>query len=121
MAVRTCPHCGTEIPALMAAARSNGLECPKCGALLEVAPGARTISSFAGLLAGLIAWELSRNSDGILGGVLPTLYAFLAFGVVSPLVLMLAANFRNAPAEPAALEPPHYGGPTSSPGHASTH
>jgi hypothetical protein len=32
-----------------------------------------------------------------LGAVLPTLYAFLAFGIVSPLVLMFTANLRNAP------------------------
>jgi hypothetical protein len=30
-------------------------------------------------------------------------YAFLAFGIVSPLVLMFTANLRNAPALPAPL------------------
>jgi hypothetical protein len=37
---------------------------------------------------------------GDLGGVLPTLYAFLAFGAVSPLVLMFTANLQNAPEVP---------------------
>jgi len=50
---------------------------------------------------------------GDLGGVLPTLYAFLAFGIVSPLVLMFTANLRNAPLVPVP-EPMHA---TSSAGH----
>src|SRR5271169_2075953 len=101
-----CPHCKTEISAPEAAARSNDIACPKCGTRLEVAPGSRTISSLAGLIAGAIAWRLSSGSTSDLGGVLPTLYAFLAFGIVSPLVLMLTANLRNAPAAPAP-EPAH--------------
>lgn len=101
MAVRICPHCKTEISPQEAAARSNDMECPKCGARLEVAPGARTIATIAGLIAGAIVWRLSSDSPTDLGGVLPTLYAFLAFGIVSPLVLVFTANLRNAPALPA--------------------
>jgi hypothetical protein len=82
---------------------------------LEVASGSRTISSLAGLAAGAIAWKLSSDAPGDLGAVLPTLYAFLAFGIVSPLVLMFTANLRNAPALPAPL-PAHAG---DSHGHGS--
>lgn len=106
MAVRVCPHCKTEISAPEAAARSNDIECSKCATRLEVAPGSRTISTLVGLAAGAIAWRLSSGSTGDLGEVLPTLYAFLAFGIVSPLVLMLTANLRNAPAVPVP-EPAH--------------
>jgi hypothetical protein len=106
LAVRICPHCKTEISAPEAAARSNDIVCPKCGTRLEVAPGSRTISTLAGLVAGVIAWRLSAGSTTDLGGTLPTLYAFLAFGVVSPLVLMFTANLRNAPAVPVP-EPMH--------------
>ncbi len=109
MAVRMCPHCKTEIPAPEAAARSNDMVCPKCGARLEVSPGSRTIASLCGLAAGAIVWRLSSGLSGDLGGVLPTLYAFLAYGIVSPLVLMLMANLRNAPAI-AAPEPSHSSG-----------
>lgn len=112
MAVRICPHCKTEIPAPESAARSNDLACPKCGTRLEVAPGSRTISTLAGLAAGAVAWRLSSDSTGDLGAVLPTLYAFLAFGVVSPLVLMFTANLRNAPAPPIT-EPVHPAGPAA--------
>jgi DNA-directed RNA polymerase subunit RPC12/RpoP len=106
LAVRICPHCKTEISAPEAAARSNDIVCPKCGTRLEVAPGSRNISTLAGLVAGAIAWRLSAGSTTDLGGTLPTLYAFLAFGVVSPLVLMFTANLRNAPAVPVP-EPVH--------------
>jgi DNA-directed RNA polymerase subunit RPC12/RpoP len=106
VAVRVCPHCKTEISAPEAAARSNDIDCPKCGTRLEVAPGSRTISTLAGLAAGAIAWRLSIGSTSELGGVLPTLYAFLAFGIVSPLALMFTANLRNAPSIPAP-EPAH--------------
>ena len=106
MAVRICPHCKAEISAPEAVARSNDIECPKCGTRLEVAPGSRTISTIAGLVAGAIVWRLSAGSTSDLGGVLPTLYAFLAFGIVSPLALMFTANLRNAPALPVP-EPAH--------------
>jgi DNA-directed RNA polymerase subunit RPC12/RpoP len=117
LAVRICPHCKTEIPAPEAAARSNDIVCPKCGTRLEVAPGSQTISSLAGLVAGAIAWRLSGGLPGDLGGVLPTLYAFLAFGIVSPLVLMFTANLRDAPITPAP-EPAHAPNPA---GHGGGH
>ena len=91
-------------------ARSNDIVCPKCGTRLEVASGSRTIASLAGLLAGAFAWKLSSEAPGDLGAVLPTLYAFLAFGIVSPLVLMFTANLRNAPAIPVAA-PAHAADP----------
>lgn len=118
MAVRICPHCKTEIPAPDAAAYSNDLVCPKCGARLEVTSGSRMIASLCGLAAGAIVWRLSSGMSGDLGGVLPTLYAFLAFGAVSPLVLMITANLRNAPAIPTP-EPAHAVGSSahSSGGH----
>jgi hypothetical protein len=117
LAVRICPHCKTEIPAPEAAARSNDIVCAKCETRLEVAPGSRNISTLAGLAAGAIAWKLSIDSPGDLGGVLPTLYAFLAFGIVSPLVLMFTANLRNAPSIPA----PEPALPTSPTGHGGGH
>jgi len=122
VAVRVCPHCKAEISAPEAAARSNDIECPKCGTRLEVAPGSRTISTLAGLVAGAIVWRLSAGSTSDLGGVLPTLYAFLAFGIVSPLALMFTANLRNAPAVPVA-EPAHAPSPAGhgAGGHGGGH
>jgi DNA-directed RNA polymerase subunit RPC12/RpoP len=120
MAVRVCPHCKTEISAPEAAARSNDVVCPKCGARLEVASGPRAIASIAGLVAGAMAWRLSSGSSSDLSGVLPTLYAFLAFGIVSPLVLVSTANLRNAPPAPVA-EPAHAPSGPGGGGHGSGH
>jgi hypothetical protein len=120
VAVRICPHCKTEIAAANVAAYSAGIECPQCKARLEVAPASRTISSLCGLAAAAIAWRLSSGSGGDLGAVLPTLYAFLAFGVVSALVLMFTANLRNAPALPVP-EPVHATGSHGSTGPGGGH
>jgi hypothetical protein len=120
VAIRICPHCKTEISAANAAAFSNSIECPQCKARLEIAPGSRTISSLCGLAAAAIAWHLSSGSSGDLGAVLPTLYAFLAFGIVSPLVLMFTANLSNAPAL-AAPEPVQSAGGHGTAGHGGGH
>src|SRR5882672_4101099 len=111
-----CPHCKAEITAANVAAYSNGVDCPKCGARLEVASGARTISTLCGLAAGAIIWRLTSGSSGDLGAVLPTLYAFLSFGIVSPLVLMFTANLRNAAVMPIP-EPVHASAGHGSAGH----
>jgi hypothetical protein len=120
VAVRICPHCKTEISAADAAAYSNDIECLRCKTRLEVAPGSRAISSFCGLVAGAIAWKLSSGSGGDLGAVLPTLYAFLAFGVVSALILMFTANLSNAPLLPVP-EPVHVTGGHGAAGHGGGH
>ena len=120
MAVRICPHCKTEISSANAAAYSNDIACPKCKARLEVAVSSRTISSLCGLAAGALAWNLSASAGGDLGAVLPTLYAFLAFGIVSALVLMFTANLANAPALRAAEVVHETGGPGPA-GHGGGH
>jgi DNA-directed RNA polymerase subunit RPC12/RpoP len=120
MAVRVCPHCKTEISAPEAAARSNDVVCPKCGARLEVASGSRMIATVAGLVAGAIVWKLSSGGEGDLADVLPTLYTVLAFGIVSPLALIVTANLRNAPPAPVAApahEPAGHGGGGHAPAH----
>jgi hypothetical protein len=116
VAARMCPHCKAEITASNVVAYTNGVDCPNCGTRLEVSTGSREISTLAGLAAGAIAWRLASGSATELGAVLPTLYAFLAFGIVSPLVMMVTANLRNAPAVPAP-EPAHAGGGHGAAGH----
>jgi len=121
VAVRICPHCKTEISASDSAAYSNDMVCPKCGARLEIASGSRTIATIAGLIAAAIVWRVSSGSSTNLGGVAPTLYAFLAFGIVSPLVLMFAAALRIAPAAPVFEPVPAHGHAPSVHGHAGGH
>ena len=79
---------------------SDGLECPHCQTRLQVADGSRMIAVAVGLVAAWIAWWATRASTNILGFALPVLFSFLAFGIVSPLVLMFTAALRIAPAAP---------------------
>jgi hypothetical protein len=82
---------------------TNDIACPTCEKRLEVASGSRTVATLAGLAAGAVVWQLSSGLSGDLGAVLPTLYVFLAFGIVSSVVMMFTAGLRNAPALPAPL------------------
>lgn len=101
LANRICPHCGKEVPAGEVLALSDGMECPHCHTRIEVISGSRTIAVWAGLAAGWLVWRMTRNSGGPLGEVLPELYAILAFGIVSPIVLAFSAALELAPAAPA--------------------
>jgi hypothetical protein len=117
---RICPQCRTEISAAVAAAYSNGLECPQCKTRLEVASVPRTVSTVVGLAAAAVVWWLTSRGGGALGGVLPTLYAVLAFGIVSPLALMYAASLRKA-STPPAPEPVHSASGPGSGAHGVAH
>ena len=68
----------------------------------------------AGLVVAWLVWQVTRDSTNILGFALPVLLSFLAFGIVSPLVLMFTASLRTAPAAPV-FEPVAAHG-----GHAQT-
>lgn len=100
MAIRMCPQCGKTVPAARVMALSDGMECPHCQARLEVATGSRMVATAAGLLVAWLVWRVTRDSTNILGFALPVLLSFLAFGIVSPLVLIFTAALRPAPAAP---------------------
>jgi DNA-directed RNA polymerase subunit RPC12/RpoP len=116
VAACVCPHCKSELSATNIVAYTNGVDCPKCGARLEVASGARNMATLCGLAVAAIVWRLSSGSSGDLGAVLPTLFAFLSFGIMSALVLMFTANLRNAPVVPIS-EPAHASAGHGSAGH----
>jgi hypothetical protein len=102
--------CLKEVPAGFVVAYSDGMDCPGCGRRLEVSLGSRYLASLAGIAAGVLAWRASDPTQGMLGFVLAVLYAFLAYGVVSPLVLMLIADLRVKAEEPALELGAHGGG-----------
>lgn len=81
-------------PAGTVAAYSDSFTCIRCGKPLEVARPSRIISTTAGLLAGLVVYRLTRNSDNLLSWALPMVYAILSWGFVSALTLMLTADLR---------------------------
>ena len=80
------------------------------------------IATAAGLVAGWIVWRITRDSTNVVGFALPVLLSFLAFGIVSPLVLMFTAALRPAPAAPV-FEPvaAHAGHAPAVHGHAGGH
>jgi len=122
VAVRMCPQCGKTVPATRVMALSDGFECPHCLTRLEVANGSRMIATVAGLAAAWLVWRVTRDSTNILGFALPVLLSFLAFGIVSPLVLMFVASLRTA-APPMVFEPvaAHGGHAQSVHDHAGGH
>jgi hypothetical protein len=103
VASRVCPKCNAQVSAGVVAAFSAGMECPGCHTHLEVTPAARMLAAWAGLAAGWVVWRVTRGGAGILGAVLPLLYALLAFGVVSALGTISAGDLRVAP-EPPPVE-----------------
>jgi hypothetical protein len=90
--------------------------------MLQVTDGSRMIAAAVGLVAGWIAWLATRASTNALGFALPVLFSVLAFGIVSPLVLMFTASLRIAPAVPVFEPVPAHGGhaPTAH-GHTGGH
>lgn len=95
--IRCCPICMAMMPAGKVVAHSNDLVCDGCGKPLEIARGSRNLAVFVGLAAGAVSWWLAAHSaprGSALGWALPVVYAVLAFGAVTPAVLMLAADLR---------------------------
>jgi len=83
--------------------------------------GSRLVAAFAGILAGVLVWQLSSAGAQVaLAWMIPVLYSFLAFGGVSALVLMFTADLRLKPDEPAAA-PLVAGSPATSHGGGSVH
>lgn len=65
------------------------------------------VATAVGLAVAWLVWRVTRDSTNILGFALPVLLSIIAFGIVSPLVLMFIAALRVAPSapvfEPAAV------------------
>ena len=104
MAIRMCPHCGNTVPATRVMAFSDGMECPHCQTRVQVTNGSRMAAAAAGLVVAWLVWRITRGSTNILGFALPVLFAVLAFGIVSPLVLAFTAGLQTAP-PPQVFEP----------------
>jgi hypothetical protein len=90
------------VPAGEVLALSDGMVCPNCHTRIEVTSDGRMPAVWVGLAAGWLVYWLTRNSGGPLGAVLPELYAVLAFGIVSPIILAFSAPLELAPEAPAA-------------------
>lgn len=127
MGVRVCPHCTKIVPAALAVAYSDGLECPHCHTPLTVTIGSRMAAIWIALVAGWLVWfmtgRLTGDSIDTAAWVLPEFYAVLTFGVVAPLVMMFTARFAIRPEIPVidAAEPSSHTVSGHSAGHGGHH
>ncbi len=113
-----CPQCMSKVPTGLILSHSYGMECPNCHARIEVTDGGRYVSAIAGLAAATVVYRFARISTGLLGWALAIVYAIIAFGIVSPLILMLVAGLRTSPPEP---EPIVLGGAAHATSHGGGH
>jgi hypothetical protein len=107
MAARMCPQCNTRLTGTEVAAYSDGMECPNCHTILEVANGSRYIASTLGFIAAVCVFRFERGMGrpgcDLLGAVLPIVYAYFTLSVISPLVLMTVAELQMAPPAPQPI------------------
>jgi hypothetical protein len=108
MAIRKCPACLTTAPMGAAVATSYDFVCAGCGQHLEVTETSRVLASGAGIVAGYFALRAAPPVYSTLGWAVPVLYALLAYGGLSALILMFTADLRliPAPTQPSPLEAP---------------
>lgn len=99
MAMRMCPQCMKSVPATVAAAYSDNIECPHCRATLRVSDATRIIGAFMALLVGWFVYDLTRGPSNPVPWLLPQVYAFLAYSFAYALYVMLAADLVMRPAD----------------------
>jgi len=97
MGNHACPLCFAKVPRTLILAKSLGVDCPACHAELEVSRGSRVLASFVGVLAGFVAAHLGRHASGTAQWTLPTVAAFLTYGICSALVLLVFSELVVRP------------------------
>jgi hypothetical protein len=102
---RTCPLCFVKLSRFQVLTRSNDLSCPACHAELELSRPSRFLSSFAGIVAGMLVFHLTHTANPMTRWTWPIVAAFLAFGFVSAGVLSIAADLVVRPLAPSTAIP----------------
>lgn len=97
MAARVCPQCMKIVPAALAMAFCDGLDCPHCQARLEVSSPSRMPAVFLGLIVAVLAYRLTDSGDNLLTPFLAEFCAILAYGVVSAIIIAFMADLQFAP------------------------
>jgi hypothetical protein len=103
------------IPAGTILAHSYDLVCPGCGKPLEISRISRNLSVLLALIAAYFAWRgetFIAPAHHAIGWLLPVLLSVVAYGVVAPLVLVVAGDLSlrtgdHVPQAHAATEPSH--------------
>jgi len=112
MAIRKCPACLTTAGMGVVASQTNDFVCAGCGQHLEAAEGSRVLAATGGIVAGYFALAAAPSPQSTLGWAVPVLFALLAYGCASALILMAIADLRliPPPAQPTAAPAPSPGG-----------
>jgi Na+/proline symporter len=99
MAMRICPKCSKQVPATLAVAFSERVECPHCNSALRASDATRIIGAFIGLLVGFVVWKYTRGPSGDLAWLLPEVYAFFAYSFAYAAYVMVTADLVVRPVE----------------------
>ena len=105
MGNHSCPLCFAKVPRTLILAKSLGVDCPACHAELEVSRGSRVLASFVGVLAGFVAARLSMHASGTLQWTLPTVAAFVTYGICSALAQLVFSALELRPKSASAAFP----------------
>ena len=97
--MRICPKCSKQVPATLAVAFSERVECPHCNSALRASDATRIIGAFIGLLVGFVVWKYTRGPSGDLAWLLPEVYAFLAYSFAYAAYVMVTADLVLRPVE----------------------
>jgi len=112
----------TKISAAHVVAHSYDLDCPGCHRPIEISRISRNLAVLAGLIASEAAWywsTISAPNHDALGWLFPVVFAILAYGIVTPLVLMATADLSMKPETPATES--HAPAETAHHGHTPSH
>jgi hypothetical protein len=92
MGRRQCPLCFVKVPWRMVLARSYDIECPACGAALELSRYTRLAGGFGGIAGAIVAAQLAPGviPEGL--WVTRVVAAILGYGVVSAVCVLLAGD-----------------------------
>lgn len=101
---RKCPNCLVVIPVNNVLIFSNNIVCEPCNSRLEISGFSRNISAFAALIVAAIVFRISSayyaQLPSALGWLFPVLFAYLAYSIAAPIVLLFIADLELRPFEP---------------------
>lgn len=105
---RKCPNCMTAVPATKVLPYSNNIVCEPCNSRLEISGFSRNISAFVGLIVAFIVFRISAayysQIRSALGWLFPVLFAYLAYSIAAPVVLLFIADLQLRPFEPEPVQ-----------------
>lgn len=101
---RACPLCFGKVPRTLVLTLGDELACRSCHAPLELSRASRVAGAFGGLFCGFVAAHMVHSvSEG--DWILPMVWAVLAYGVGSALILYFLSDLVVQPKAPLSHFP----------------